>query len=201
MLFRDLNVVLHHGETLAITGINGSGKSTLLQILCGLITPVEGEVRYKGEVLAPAARALKIGFAAPYLNLYDGFSARENLEFIAQVRRLRHAGDRISELLSSVGLEGREDDRLATYSSGMRQRVRFAAALIHRPEVLLLDEPGVTLDEDGREVLSGIIRNHCQQDGAVVIATNMESEANLCDLRIELGKLRAVETFDAQQPG
>lgn len=186
-LFRELDLVVSTGDTLAITGPNGSGKSTLLQVLCGLLTPIEGSILYKGEELTPAVRALRIGFVAPYLNLYEGFSARENLAFIARVRRLGNVDDHILELLSLVGLEGREDDRVSTFSSGMHQRLRFALALLHQPEMLFLDEPGVTLDEQGRDIISEIIRTHCAEGGAVVLATNVEAEAAMCDLRLELG--------------
>lgn len=189
VLFRGLDVTVGSGEALAITGPNGSGKSTLLMVLAGLLSPSAGAVRLRlgASAVGDDERALRVGFVAPYLNVYDELSARENLLFLGRARRLPQAELRIAELLRAVGLEGRGDDLLKTYSSGMRQRVVLAAALLPRPSLLLLDEPGSSLDVAGRELVDLLVRQQLDAGGAVVLATNSEAEARLCERRVELG--------------
>jgi heme exporter protein A len=117
--------------------------------------------------------------------LYRDLTARENLRFFAAVRRLRVRDEIIDELLERVGLSGRGDDRLASYSSGMAQRLRYAYALLHQPHVLLLDEPTVTLDTFGTAIVDSIITTQRRQ-GMVVIATNDPRELRYGDLLLRL---------------
>ena len=179
VLFRDLTLAARTGEPLAVVGANGSGKSTLLKLLAGVLSPVAGAVRLvvDGRAVPEEERPLHVGFVAPYLQLYDPFSARENLRFLAAARRLPDADGRIAHVLDRVGLAPRADDRLATYSTGMRQRLRLAAALLHAPPVLLLDEPSATLDAAGRALVADLVAT---SPAAVVVATNDEAEAALC---------------------
>ncbi|MEX0746490.1 MAG: ABC transporter ATP-binding protein, partial [Rhodothermales bacterium] len=148
LLFREMSLSLVDGEALAITGANGSGKSTLLQILAGVLTPTSGsvELSIRDREVTRERHPLHVGLVAPYLNVYDGFSPRENLSFIAKARRLANAGPRIAGALEFVSLTDRADDLVGTFSSGTKQRVKFAAAILAEPEVLLLDEPRVNLD-------------------------------------------------------
>ncbi|NNF57943.1 MAG: ATP-binding cassette domain-containing protein [Rhodothermaceae bacterium] len=179
VLFRELALTVQPGESLAITGANGSGKSTLLKVLAGVLTPVAGAVQLvvEGEAVAEEERPLHVGFVAPYLQLYDPFSARENLLFLAKARRLSGAEARIHDVLDRVGLAKRTEDLLGTFSTGMRQRLRIAAALLHDPPLLLLDEPAATLDAAGRALVEEII---ALPDKLVVVATNDPDEAALC---------------------
>src|SRR5690606_4608568 len=179
VLFRDLALTAVAGEPLAVVGANGSGKSTLLTLLAGVLTPTAGAVRLTldGREVPAEERPHCVGFVAPYLQLYDPFSARENLRFLAAARRLPGAAARVAAALERVGLAARADDRLATYSTGMRQRLRLAAALLHDPPVLLLDEPSATLDAAGRTLVAGLVAT---ADAVVVVATNDEAEAALC---------------------
>lgn len=187
-LFGGLAFEARGGEAVAVTGANGSGKSTLLRILAGLLTPTDGEVTMTlgGEAVASAERPVRVGYVAPYLELYDGFTARENLQFIAQTRRLTEAEARIASVLARVGLAGREDDPLAAYSSGMRQRARIAQALLPEPAVLFLDEPGATLDGAGRALVETVVADHRAAGGLVLLATNDPYEVTLCDRAIEV---------------
>lgn len=188
VLFRDLGFDLGPGDGLAVRGTNGAGKSTLLQIVAGVQAPTAGSVRLLlgEEEVEPEARPLQVGFVAPYLHLYDAFTARENLAFIAQARRLRPNGT-LDALLGRVGLGGRGDDFVRTYSSGMLQRLRLAAALLPSPSVLLLDEPTSNLDAAGRAVVEAIASEHRAAGGILVVATNVEHEAALCERTIEIG--------------
>jgi len=124
---------------------------------------------------------------SPDLMLYRELTARENLRFFADVRRLRMADAAINALLERVGLGGRGDDRLSAYSSGMAQRLRYAYALLHRPPVLLLDEPTVTLDERGAAVVDALISEQ-RRYGIVVVATNDPRELRYGDIVLRLGE-------------
>ena len=188
VLFRDLGFDLAPGDGLAVCGANGSGKSTLLQIVAGVQSPSKGRVtlRLGEQTVADEHRSRRVGFVAPYLHFYDAFTARENLTFIARARRLE-ANGRIDTLLDRVGLGGRGDDFVRTYSSGMQQRLRLAAALLPAPSVLLLDEPTATLDAAGRALVADLAAAHRSEGGILVVATNVEHEADWCDQTVEIG--------------
>lgn len=186
-LFSAVALELRAGETLVVSGPNGSGKSTFLRLLAGLQRPEAGQISYTtgGAAYTPREATPLIGWVAPDLMLYRDLTARENLRFFAAVRGLRRDDDAIDALLERVGLGGRGDDRLATYSSGMVQRLRYAYALLHRPAVLLLDEPTVTLDERGAGVVEAVIAAQ-RRTGIVVIATNDPRELRHGDLVLNL---------------
>lgn len=173
---------------LVITGRNGSGKSTLLKIIAGLIQPTEGEVVFTldGNILPLEMRRDLVGMVAPDLALYDELSAIENLKFFARVRGIRRSDDELKALLDSLGLQSRESDLVGTYSSGMKQRIKYAFAVMHNPPVLLLDEPSTNLDEGGIEIVDGIIKKW-RERGIVVLATNEKSELGYGDKILELG--------------
>ena len=188
-LFRDLSVSLHGGESLAVTGANGSGKSTLLRILAGALSPRQGTVTLQldGESLSEEEHPLQAGLVAPAVGVYEELTARETLRFLARARRLHSADARIDAVLETVGLAERADDPVGAYSSGMQQRVKYAAALLARPPLLLLDEPSANLDAAGREMVDAISDRQQAQGGLLVVATNRPEEAERHDraLRIE----------------
>ncbi|WP_040605780.1 heme ABC exporter ATP-binding protein CcmA [Salisaeta longa] len=189
LLFRDLSFTLAAGQTLAITGANGSGKSTLIRILAGVLTPRAGRVvlHREGRVVERARHPQHVGLVAPYLNVYDGLTARENLAFLAAARGLSEPQQRIDAALHTVGLAGRADAQVATYSSGMKQRVKYAAALLPKPLVLLLDEPSANFDAAGRALVEQVTAAQHARGGALVVATNRPEEAATAHrvLRIE----------------
>jgi len=171
----------------AVTGPNGSGKSTLLRLVAGLLRPTAGSsvVALGGRAVPPAARRTVLGFASPELAFYDELTCLENLAFAAEARGGQGARDAARAALARVGLEGRVDDRVTALSSGMKQRLRLAFAVLHRPRLLLLDEPGSHLDEEGRRLVERLAGEE-GRDGLVVIATNDEREWGLAGRRIEL---------------
>jgi heme exporter protein A len=171
----------------AITGPNGSGKSTLLRLLAGLLRPTSGRVRllHAGRDVPAGERRALVGYAAPDLAFYEELSCRENLVFAAAARGLRDGEARSAAALDRVGLSAGALDRVAALSSGMRQRLRLAFATLHRPPLLLLDEPGIHLDDEGRGVMERIVREESAA-GLVVIATNEAREWGLAERRIEL---------------
>ncbi len=183
ILFRKLSCRVEGGQALAVTGANGSGKSTLLKIIAGVMTPSKGDVtlRYEGRDISREDRPLLTGFVSPYLNVYDGFTAQENLEFISKARRLPNASELIAELIDMVGLKGREKELVKTYSSGMKQRVKFAAAMLTSPAVLILDEPTTNLDAAGIEMVKHVMGRQKERNGIIVLASNNAKEVEWCD--------------------
>lgn len=182
-VFRGLSFEVGPGELVAVTGPNGAGKSTLLRILAGVLRATDGRVRFEhgGREIGREDRPLHAGMVAPYLSLYETFTARENLRFQARVRGLTGARPRIDALIERVGLSGRGDEQLAGYSSGMLQRVRIASALLSAPAFLLLDEPYTNLDRHGRELVESIVAEQRDRGIVQLLATNRERVASRCD--------------------
>jgi heme exporter protein A len=138
-----------------------------------------------GRAIAPAIRRCWVGYAAPELSFYDELSVEENLVFAAEARDLDAPAAAAAAALARVGLDSRAGDRVPALSSGMKQRLRIAFALLHRPPVLLLDEPGSHMDDQGRATLAGLVEQE-RRAGLVLIATNDEREWRLAEQRIEL---------------
>ena len=185
-LFDGLSLAVEPGAPLAVTGPNGSGKSTLLLLFAGLLAPSGGAARLEvdGRAVEPRDVPRTVGFVAPALQLYDALSARETLAFLARARDLADGYARAGDVLGRVGLEDRADDPVGAFSTGMRQRLRIATALLHDPPALLLDEPGATLDAAGRDLIARLVADTAR---VVVVATNDPAEAALCARRVVIG--------------
>lgn len=177
------------GECLVVTGRNGAGKSTLLQIIAGLQRPTRGTIaiRRDGADLDEDARRDAIGLVSPDLALYAELTALENLQLFAGLRGLDPSPAALVALLERVGLEGRHDDRTGEFSSGMRVRLKYAAALLHAPALLLLDEPTANLDVTGVRLVEEVIAEQ-RRRGIVVLATNEPEETRFADRRLSLGE-------------
>lgn len=156
------------GELLTVLGRNGSGKSTLLRILAGLLVPDRGTIEYheNGQALSLAERRRAVGYVAPDLSFYEELSALENLVFFARLRGL--AAGRAEELLARVDLP--PERAAGALSSGMRQRLRFAFALLAAPRLLLLDEPVQNLDAPGAALVRALLAEHLAAGGLAVVA-------------------------------
>lgn len=184
----NISLTLRVGEVLVVAGANGSGKSSLLRVLAGLQRPSGGTAFYTvaGQRFQPAEASGFVGWVAPDLQLYRELTALENLAFFAEVRGLHHSHADHAALLADVGLGGRGNDLLATFSSGMSYRLNYAFALLHSPLVLLLDEPTVTLDERGAAFVERVIERQ-RTRGLTVIATNDQRELRYGDYVLRLG--------------
>jgi len=149
------------GESLVVLGPNGAGKTTLLRILATLLRPSGGEARVLGCSLPSEAWKLrgKIGYLGHEPLLYRDLSGRENLHFQARLHGIeREAAEaRIEELLRTIGMDRRADERVAELSAGMRQRLSICRCVLHQPELLLLDEPDSNLDVEGRDLARELI--------------------------------------------
>jgi heme exporter protein A len=186
-IFEDISFTLKPQQTLLVTGPNGSGKSTLVKIISGVLTPTSGELKvtWNGTDWIPMLHSL-IGLVSPYLQMYDEFSPRENLQFALSVRGMSPSFIQIQPLLERLQLKGRLDDPVRTFSSGMKQRVKLAFALIHQPAILILDEPMANLDANGIELVREIMEEHRKQ-GILVVATNDITDVHKFDFRVDLG--------------
>ncbi len=174
-VLKGIELALHPGEGLLLLGPNGAGKSTLLRILAGLQKPSGGEVKLGGHRLRPEdpADRKRLGFVSHESLLYHGLSGRENLEFTAELFALPDAAKRIDEALARVGMEWVPNRAVRTYSRGMLQRLTLARALLHRPALLLLDEPMTGLDPAGRKQLETLLVE-LRESGCAILMTTHE---------------------------
>jgi heme exporter protein A len=174
---------------LAVTGHNGSGKSTLLRIIAGLLVPTSGKasVLINGSALDRESLRAMVGMAAPDIRLYSDLTTRENLRFLLKARCSSYGEERISQVLDDVGLASRADDLVRELSTGLRQRACFAAAIVHSPGILLLDEPSSNLDSDGLAMVRSVIDSRTRR-GMVVLATNDSAEAEIASACLDLGE-------------
>ena len=185
VLFAGLSATFGPGEVVAVLGANGAGKSTLLKSVAGLLRPAMGrvELRWAGHVLGPRGRRAAVGYAAPDTLPYRALTVRENLAFFARVRGLP-APD--SDLAEEVGLAERLDQPVGELSSGYVQRVRLALALLHRPPLLLLDEPGANLDDPGQAQVAAIVDRQ-RRRGLCLVAANDPRDIAYGSRIIQLG--------------
>lgn len=188
------------GEVFGFLGPNGSGKTTTIRMLCGLIAPSEGVGRVLGFDIGRESEAIKarIGYMSQKFSLYPDLRVRENLGFYADVygvpRRERAA--RIAELVAMAGLSGREGELTANLSGGWKQRLALACALVHRPQMLFLDEPTGGVDPEARRAFWDLIYQLAQQGVTAFVTTHYMDEAEHCN-RIGLmngGRLVALDT-------
>ena len=160
---------LRAGEVLVVTGRNGSGKSTLLRCVAGLLRPQAGTIRLREDrrELDTAARRRRVGYVAPDLAFYEPLTAAENLGFFCKLRGVDR--ERADQLLARLGIPPSRP--AGALSSGMRQRLRWAWALLHRPRLLLLDEPFQNLDAAGETEVRALLDDHLAGGGLAVVAT------------------------------
>jgi ABC-2 type transport system ATP-binding protein len=172
------------GAIVGLLGSNGAGKSTLLRILCGLLTPESGAARVNGWILPGFRRQAQrsVGFVAQHFGLYADLHVEENLHFYARAYGLDRgtAGRRVEELLGRFQLAPRRGERAGALSHGWQQRLGLAAALVHRPPVLLLDEATAGLDPEARRHVWDILEEEAGRGAAVLLSTHHLDEAARC---------------------
>jgi ABC-2 type transport system ATP-binding protein len=195
-----LSLDIRRGEVFGFLGPNGAGKSTTISMAMGLLEPDAGAVELEGagSPLDPRVRR-QLGLAPQAIALYMELTAAENLVFFARLHGLEDPKRRAAEVLELVGLAPRAADRVAGYSGGMQRRLNLAVALLHRPPLLLLDEPTAGVDPQSRHSILELVRA-LAQDGCTIVYTThyMEEAQKLCDRVgvIDHGRLLDVGTVD-----
>jgi ABC-2 type transport system ATP-binding protein len=181
-----IGLEVRQGEILGILGPNGAGKSTAISVISSLIRPDEGDVFFKGESILknPAAIRRVMGIVPQEVALYPDLSAAENLKFFGKLYGLRgeKLKTRMQEVLDLLELNGRAKDAVKNYSGGMKRRVNIGAALLHHPEVLIMDEPTVGIDPQSRSHILDTVKA-LNKKGMTIIYTShyMEEVEQLCD--------------------
>ena len=198
----NLTLEVRDGEIFGLLGPNGAGKSTLINIAVGLLDPDKGTVRIgNGDVHNSRESRSALGVAPQSLALYDELTAEENLAFFGKLYSLGGTTlrRRVDWALEFSGLGERRRDRVTTYSGGMKRRLNLAAALLHDPKVLLLDEPTVGVDPQSRNSIFDSIEKLHREGKTVVYTTHyMEEAQRLCDrvAIIDHGRVLALDTVE-----
>jgi len=199
----DVSFEVKPGEFYGLLGPNGAGKTTTISLTCGLLRPDAGEVIVDGRNFwtEPKESRRLMGVVPQDLALYEELSGRENLEFWGKIAGLSAADarSRATELLESLSLADRAKDAVSKYSGGMKRRINLGCALMHRPKLLLLDEPTVGIDPQARENILNFIRVLVSEGVGILYTTHYLEEAeSLCDRIgiIDHGKILAEGTLD-----
>ncbi|MBE2280887.1 MAG: ABC transporter ATP-binding protein [Ignavibacteriaceae bacterium] len=170
-----------------VAGPNGSGKSTLVKIVAGLNSQSAGKLEHivDNSPVEPELWHNLTGFASPYIVLYDEFSALENIEFIFKIRGVKANYELANELLSHFSLYHRRKDPVKAYSSGMKQRLKIIAAVMHSPPLIILDEPTANLDNEGKDRVYEVVEK-LSNDTIIFLATNEKHEIQMCEKTINI---------------
>jgi ABC-2 type transport system ATP-binding protein len=203
-----VNLVVEEGEVRGLLGPNGAGKTTLLRLLFGLVAPDEGSIELFGRPLgsAESVNLDGVGGFVEEPTFYPYLPGRVNLELFSELDGRADAG-RIDEVLELVGLSNRGGDRVSGYSTGMRQRLGIAAALLRSPRLLLLDEPTSGLDPGGARDMAGLVRRLATEGTAVLLSSHLIGDLeNVCDTYtvLRLGKVvwdGSAQRLREQAPG
>jgi len=192
LIFRGINFNWSGNGIFGVSGPNGSGKSTFVKILAGLISPSEGNIIHSldKDVIVSDKLHNYIGFVSPYLILYEEFSAWENLKIFSEIRAIEFNEKKITELLDKLRILNRKDDLVKTYSSGMKQRLKFVFALMHSPKLIIFDEPTSNLDDEGKETVYSIIKEE-SKNSVIVLASNEKTDLSYCNEILYLEKFKA----------
>ncbi|MBV6392638.1 MAG: Vitamin B12 import ATP-binding protein BtuD [Anaerolineales bacterium] len=200
---QNLNFDCQQGEIVGFLGPNGAGKTTTMRILTGYMPPTDGEAVVAGYDVVEESLEVRrrVGYLPETVPLYHDMVVFDYLKYMGELRHIPNVDDRVDEALDMVGLINRSDGYIGNLSKGMKQRVGLAQALLHRPEVLILDEPTIGLDPGQVVEVRELIRE-IGKERTVLLSTHLLNEAqNLCDrvLIINKGKIVAEDTTENLQ--
>ncbi len=192
---RGVDLKVAGGETLVVLGPNGAGKTTLIKVLATIMNPSAGKITISG--LNPKSDAeeirRRIGVVTHQVFFYSNLTAHENLEFYGRIYDISHPQERIYEVVSMVDMTSRLHDRVGTLSRGMQQRLSLARALLHRPAIMLLDEPETGLDQQALSALWQVVKGEEEEKRTLIMTThNLERGLELGDRFIILREGRIV---------
>jgi ABC-2 type transport system ATP-binding protein len=197
---RDFSLRVRRGEIYGFLGPNGSGKTTSIRMLCGLLRPDSGRGTCLGYDVVKQTAAIKreVGYMTQRFSLWEDLTIRENLEFIARMYGMADRGAAVAASLRELSLENRRDQLAGTLSGGWKQRLALAACMLHRPRLLLLDEPTAGVDPQARRDFWEEIHALAAQGISVLVSTHYMDEAERCHrlAYIAYGKLLATGTPD-----
>src|SRR3954464_3512483 len=195
---KDFSLQVRRGEIYGFLGPNGSGKTTSIRMLCGLLRPDSGSGSCLGHDIIRDTAAIKreVGYMTQRFSLWEDLTIRENLEFIARMYGMRDRGDAVAATLRALGLDARRDQLAGTLSGGWKQRLSLAACMLHRPRLLLLDEPTAGVDPQARRDFWEEIHALAAQGISVLVSTHYMDEAERCHrlAYIAYGRLLATGT-------
>ncbi|MGQ9474362.1 MAG: ABC transporter ATP-binding protein [Candidatus Caldatribacteriaceae bacterium] len=197
----NLNLRVEKGDIYGFLGPNGAGKSTTIMMLLGLIPPTKGKIYLLGEELNPRNIELKkkIGVVSENQYFYKEMTAQEYLSFFGELYQVSNKEKRIDGLLEALGLQGNRNKKIGAYSKGMQQKLAFARALLHDPELLILDEPVANLDPTSIKQLRDLIEEENRAGRTIFVSSHLLSEVErLCKkvAIINQGKLLAEDTME-----
>ena len=199
----DISFTLNAGEILALLGPNGAGKTTTIKMLMGLLDPDSGSTKIfdVDSKENPVQVKNLVGYVPEEQQLYDSLTPRELFDFIASIRKLpqEKVTKRMREFVKALDFEQYYDSMIVTLSQGNKQKTMLIAALLHRPKLLILDEPFSSLDVRAAKIMKDIVKIHTENGGSVLLSTHvMEVAEGLCDRVgiIDEGKLIAEGTLD-----
>lgn len=204
----DLNLEVRPGEIFGFLGPNGAGKTTTIKMIVGLLNPDSGKIIINGydNQADPIKSKLNIGYVPDNPDIYEKLTGLEYLNFMADVYRVSKEDrvNRIDYFLDMFGLTDAASDLIKSYSHGMRQKLVLTGALIHNPDLWVLDEPMVGLDPKSAHQLKELMRQHCDNGNCVFFSTHvLEVAEKLCDriAIINKGKIVAIGTLDELRQG
>lgn len=198
LILRGVDLSINKGETVAILGPNGAGKSTLLKVLATLIKPTSGDIKINGLELKKNQIAIKkiLGYLPHSSLLYDHYSPLENLVFFGNIYGVKDVEKRAKELVKEVGLSFFLNEPVKNFSRGMIQRIAIARAIVHEPEILLLDEPHTGLDQGAISILNTVILAMKKKGTTTLMVTHdFKQAAEICDRIIIVKHGKIVDDF------
>ncbi|SEP74585.1 ABC-2 type transport system ATP-binding protein [Virgibacillus subterraneus] len=182
-VLKEVDLSIPEGQLFGLLGPSGSGKTTLVKIMIGLLTPTNGIIHIDNQQMPSFKQMQKIGYMAQSDALYSELTARENLYFFASIYKIpkKQQKERVTEAAKIVDLQDHLDKTLEKYSGGMKRRMSLAVALLHQPNLLILDEPTVGIDPVLRASIWEELRNMQKQGTTIIITTHVMDEAEKCD--------------------
>lgn len=183
----NVNLYIEKGESVGLLGPNGAGKSTTISMISTLLPPTKGTVKYNGKDIFDKPESIRpfLGVVPQEIALYDELSALENLTFFGKIHGLRGQvlKDKIQKVLELVELTDRKKDAVKNYSGGMKRRINLAVALLHDPEILIMDEPTVGIDPQSRNYILDMVKKLNKEKKLTILYTShyMEEVEKLCD--------------------
>lgn len=200
---KGISFEIKEGEIFSLLGPNGAGKTTIISVLSTLYAPSSGDAFIDGHSVSKESRAVKqvIGVVPQDLALYEGLTARENLSFWGKMYGLsgKTLNTRINEVLEQIGLIDKANQRVRTYSGGMKRRVNIGVGLLHKPRLLFMDEPTIGIDPQSRRAILDSVKDLNQQGMTVLYTTHYMEEAEELSDRVSIidhGELIAIGTKD-----